>query len=132
MTTTAPVCLALVMGDFVWTDPNTGKKTILGTFNEIRPYRYPFTLPTLALYAVFSNGRGRVHIGLRVVDATDSSEEPLAATGQDFEFPDPLHTIEVPALFQNITFSGPGDYRVQARAVGQTLMERRLLLKDPP
>jgi hypothetical protein len=132
MIATAPVCLALVMGDFVWADPNSGKKTILGTFDEIQPYRYPFTLPTLAVYSVFSNGRGRVHIGLRIIDAADSGEEPIAVTAQDFDFPDPLHTIETSALFQNVTFSGPGEYRVQARAVGQTLLERRLLLKAPP
>src|SRR5262245_60821319 len=120
-----PICLGLVLSDFVWRDFYTGKQTLIGTFNRFGSSTFPCTLPMLGVYCALSGGRGKVQIGLRIVDTADPNEEPLMANTGEAQFTDPRGVIEAGFNFQNVVFPQAGEYSVQLRCAGQVLAERR-------
>jgi hypothetical protein len=122
------------MAQGIWRDPHHGGTTLLGLTNSIQPHRYPFILPTLVVYYVLADGRGRLPITVRVVEVVGEGEEVLAVSSQEVELPDPLAVAEVSVPFHNITFLHAGAYRVQVRCGSVVLLERRLLMSPvrPP
>jgi hypothetical protein len=125
-----PICLSLLLSDALHRDMNTGKFTILGTFNGLVAPHYPNTLPSLAIYYVLSGGRGQVHITTRIVSAGE--EEQVVAQNTDaFYIPDPLAMIELGHVFTDVTFPGAGAYRVQVLCGEEVLLERRLTAELP-
>lgn len=128
---TVPLCLAMLLADFVWKDPMSGKRTILGTFDGICSAHFPCVYQTLAVYCLLTGGRGKLPLALRLVDASDPSEEPLFATTQEFEVHDPRGVFEVVFGIQNAVFPHEGEYRFQLRCAGDVVMERRLVVHSP-
>jgi hypothetical protein len=123
-----PLGLGMILADFVWRDPSTGKCTILGAFDVVHSMRFPCNRPPMGVFCVLSDGRGKVQLTLRVVEAADPNEEPLIAMTQEVEFSDPRATVQLPIGIPPLTFPREGEYRVQLRCAGEVVMERRLLV----
>src|SRR5690349_963483 len=124
-----PVCLGMVLADLVWRDPGTGKHFILGTMSVIRAPGFPAVHQAgMAVYCVLTDGRGMVPLSVRLLEASDDSEEPLLVQSGEVAMAHPKTTTEAVFYFQNIVFPRPGEYRFQLRCGSQLLMERRLEL----
>jgi hypothetical protein len=128
---TVPICLAMLLADMVWKDPMSGKKTILGTFDTICSSHFPCVYQTLAVYCLLTGGRGQLPLALRLVDASDPSEEPLFVATQEFEVHDPRGVFDAVFVIQNAVFPREGEYRFQLRCGGDVVMERRLVVHRP-
>jgi hypothetical protein len=128
---TVPFCLGMLLADFVWKDPMSGKKTILGTFDGICSAQFPCVYQSLAVYCLLTGGRGKLPLALRLIDAADPNEEPLYATTQEFEIHNPRSTFESVFVIQNCVFPHEGEYRFQLRCLGDVVMERRLVVHRP-
>jgi uncharacterized protein DUF6941 len=126
-----PLGLGMVLADFIWRDPGTGKCTILGTFDTVCSNRFPCQHPPMGVFCVLSDGRGKVQLALRVVEAADPTEEPLVAMTREVEFRTPRSTVQLSIGLPPITFPREGEYRVQLRCAGEVVMERRLLVHGP-
>jgi hypothetical protein len=122
-----PYALAMVISDAIWRDPGSGKRTILGCFSVLFARRFPAVHPIMAVYAVLTDGRGKVPIKLRVVDV-DEENVPLFEANGEVVFADPRATVEIDMHIQGIRFPRPGDYRFQLFAGGEFVLERRLLV----
>ena len=122
-----PLCLALVMADAMHRDPGTGKLYILGTFSTIFASSFPSTHPLMTVYAVLTDGRGKIPIRLVIVPVEDDTD-PLADAKGELEFSDPRMVVEVSLGLPGVTFPCPGEYRVQLLAGEELLMERRLMV----
>jgi hypothetical protein len=126
-----PLALALVVCDAIWTDPWTGKRTIIGTFSTIQARHFPAKHPILSVYAAFTDGRGKVPIRLVLVDANEENE-PLFSAEAEIEFDDPRVVVELALVSNNVTFPTPGEYRLQLYSGSHPLLERRILLNQLP
>lgn len=126
-----PYPLAMVVCDNIHRDPGTGKPFILGCFTVIHARKFPATHPVMGLYIELTNGRGKVPCRVQLVDANEE-REPLWVTEADLEFPDPRMVLQMVFLLGRITFSEPGEYRIQLFACGDFLMERRILVNQIP
>jgi hypothetical protein len=89
--------LAMVVCDFVWRDPGTGKPVLLRTFSSIAASAFPCSHPVMAVFVAVTDGRRKTPIRLRLVDA-DDDKEPLLEGEVDVEWSDPRMTRAVPRL----------------------------------
>jgi len=124
-----PVPLAMVVCDYIHRDPGSGKLFILGCFSTIHAAKFPATHGVMGIYVELTNGRGKVPIHARLIDANEE-REPLWETRDEVEFNDPRIVMQMAFLLGGITFAEPGEYRCQIFACGEFLMERRILVNQ--
>ena len=117
-----PYPLAMVISDAIWTDPGTGKRTILGCFSAIFARTFPAAHAMMAVYVAVTNGRGRVVLALQIVDTVDEQDEQVLFRAEaEVEFPDPRAVMEIAYAIQNLVFPHPGEYRFQLFAGNEFL-----------
>lgn len=122
-----PVPLAMVVCDAVWRDPATGKYFILGCFSAIGAHSFPTVHPSLSAYIALTDGYGKMGLVLRLVD---TNANVLHESKVDVEFADPRTILEIALQFQHLTFSHPGEFRLQLFAGDSFVMERRVMVHD--
>ena len=108
----APVVKAFLICDQVIHDMQTGKKTLVGVFHEVRADRFPAVHPILWIYANLTNARGRSAIQIRLIDVANNH---VLGSGQPppLDIKGPLGTTEIAAQLRNVTLPQPGTYEFQ-------------------
>jgi hypothetical protein len=133
-----PIPLALIVCDYIHTDPLTRRRTLLG-LHHVRPFQaFPTPPVPLGVYASMTEYTGKVPVSLRIVDAEEARppvyEHSMELPGEM----NPLVTVECDFNIRSISFPEPGDYRVQLLAEGVAIIERKLRIdrvmarKPPP
>jgi hypothetical protein len=122
-----PEVLALVIADHVHRDDSTDKFFIMGTRASIGAAAFPFTCPSLAVYASMIDGRNETPLRLRLIDV-DEAREPVLEFETTVNFLDPTEEVEIAFRLVNLVFPEPGDYRLQLYGAGHFLRERRFLV----
>ena len=89
-----PVLQALVLADHIYVDPDTQKKTIIGTFNTIWSNQFPNQLnKSTFAYVSLTEVQGKIPLQLRYVDLQDN--KLLIKLDFEVESSDPLTSIEL-------------------------------------
>ena len=125
-----PYPLAMVVSDAVHADPSTGKKTILGTFSSILATAFPAVHPALAVFLAFTDCVGKIPLRLCLVTVDDEGD-PVFDVSSEVQSSDRRAVIEAVFQLNGVLFPEPGEYRLQAHACGQFLIERRILVINP-
>jgi hypothetical protein len=107
-----PVVKAFLVCDQIIQDAQSGKKSLIGVFHELRAERFPAVHPALWIYANLTDAHGRYHFQLRLVDVERGDVlgrgEPPA-----IDIPGPLQTTELSAQLRNVALPRPGTYEFQ-------------------
>src|SRR5215213_5928423 len=101
-----PKALAFLVCDYIHRDASTGKATLFGCFANLYAPDFPIKVPMIAVYAVVTDGHGKVPIRVKIVDA-DESIEPINDSTFEVEFTDPRMTAEVIGFLTDVTFPRP-------------------------
>jgi hypothetical protein len=125
--TIPPYALAIGICDLVYRDRGTGKRFILGCFSAIHAYDFPAVHPGIGIYIDLTNGHGQVIVKVQIVDS-DEARDPIWMTESEVVFSDPRGVAELDYLIGGLTFTEPGEYRVEVFAAGAFVIERRLLV----
>ena len=128
--TVTPYPLAMVVCDTIWTDPYTGKQTIIGTFTALGGSSFPLVHPILSVYVALTDGRGKMQIQLELVDV-DEQRDPIFEDDCEIEFTDPRMIHEMGFMVTGLQFPEPGEYRLKLSANGEFVIERRILVIGP-
>ena len=131
MGTVTPYPLAMVVCDFVWRDPYSGKNTLIGTFSVIGGTSFPLVHPSLGVYVSLTDGIGQFSVKLELTDVNDE-REPIFELEQLVEVEDPRIVLEIAFQVSEVTFPSPGEYRLKLYANQEFLIERRLILVQAP
>ncbi len=107
-----PVVKAFLICDQVIHDAQTGKKTLVGVFHELRADRFPAVHPVLWIYANLTDARGRYGFEIRFVDV-ERNKVLGNGTPPPIDIPGPLQTTELSAQLRNVQLPGPGTYEFQ-------------------
>ena len=107
-----PVVKAFLICDQVIHDAQTGKKTVVGVFHELRADRFPAVHPVLWIYANLTDARGRYSFEIRFVDV-ERNKVLGNGTPPPIDIPGPLQTTELSAQLRNVQLPGPGTYEFQ-------------------
>ena len=110
-----PDISSLIIADLVVLDKNTGKRSILCTFNRVKVSRgFPHSHASLSVYWSLSNCRG-VHdmtFSITPPATTDNPAPPqIFNTGGKIDLGnDPLQIHEMDVKIENLVFPVPGAY----------------------
>ena len=128
-----PYPLSLILCDTVYTEPQTGKKALIGLFSVLYTAGFPVCHPGFCVYLAFSDCEGTVRLKLRIVDA-DEERDPIVEVVHDFQIADRLAVMEMVWTAGAIVFPAAGEYRIQTFADDEPLLERRFIVApiQPP
>ena len=118
-----PILQALVLADHVYTDVQTGKKIIAGTFSRLWTPDFPakFGRPTYA-FVCLTGLQGDLQIHLRYVDLSASANEVLMETQPiGVKSQDPLATLELVVEVPPFPMPHEGTYAFELHAGGEML-----------
>ena len=127
MSHSAPEVLAMAICDIVIEDVESGKKSLIGLFDQVHTTQLPSLVNELNVYLCLTDGRGTFPAELRCISA--ETEEELFHTEGSIEFPDPLGVVDLHFRFQGCEFPYEGEYRFQFLCAGQLLRERKFYVK---
>jgi hypothetical protein len=116
-----PIVQALLLADHIYTDPGTGKRYILGTYNRMMATKFPHVVPKLCLFLALTGGHGSIILRLRIVDM-DEERGPLLESAQPANMANPNDIYYFPITL-SVVFPAPGAYRIQVFADNDLLRE---------
>ena len=120
-----PIVKAFLICDAIIHDAQTGKKSLIGVFHELRADRFPATHPTLWIYANLTDARGRYDFEIQLIDV--SHNKVLGkGTPPPIDISGPLQTTELSAQLRNVTLLSPGTYEFQLHANQQLVATKAI------
>lgn len=110
-----PVLKAFLVCDLVIQDAQTGKKSLIGVFHELKASHFPAVHPVLWIYANLTDAHGSYTFEIRLVDV---SQNDILGRGAPpaIEIPQPLQVTELSAQLRNVALPRPGTYEFQLLA----------------
>jgi hypothetical protein len=118
-----PTHLAMVICDAVIDDRTTGKKSLIGIFNNINASNVPCIHPRLNVFVVLTEGHGDYKMQLRCLKVNDEAEI-LKMEGQ-VSFSDPRQIVEFNCEIAGLKFPDYGDYRFEVLFDGNPIVARK-------
>jgi hypothetical protein len=127
----APYPLALILCDSVYVEPPTQRKALTGLFSAIQAVSFPVCHPSLCVYLACTDGRGNIPFKLVLIDAEEARDPIFTAEMTPNEpVDDPRAILELVFKVSNVIFPEPGEYRLQAYAGNDLLLERRVVVQQ--
>ena len=123
--TPLPVVKAFLICDQVIHDAQTGKKTLVGVFHELRAERFPAVHPVLWIYANLTDARGNYKFEIRFFDVERNNVLGQGNPPQ-INIPGPLQTTELSAQLRNVQLPGPGTYEFQLLTNGNLVATKAI------
>ena len=105
-----PLLVAALVCDVAVADPSTGKKNLIGVFDQIRVEEFPAARP-VSLYFKIADAQGRYDFDVRYVQA-DTDEILARAEGKMFAS-DRLASSDLYLPFPPLSIPNPGRYEFQ-------------------
>ena len=120
-----PIVKAFLICDQVIHDAQSGKKTLVGVFHELRAEQFPAVHPVLWIYANLTDARGKYAFEIRFFDV-ERNTVLGQGTPPEIRIPGPLQTTELSAQLRNIALPGPGTYEFQLLVNGDLIATKAI------
>ena len=129
-----PVIKAFLVCDKVIQDAQSGKKSLIGIFHEIRANRFPTLHPELYIYANMTDAHGHYDFEIRFVNVSSGGQVMGTSQPSPIDIPGPLKTTELSAFLRRLELPSPGMYEFQLIANGQLAATKaiRVSALNPP
>jgi hypothetical protein len=120
-----PVLKAFLVCDQIIHDAQTGKKSLIGVFHELRADRFPALHPALWIYANITDARGNYDFEIRMVEV---GRNDVMGSGRPppIEISGPLQTTELSAQLRNVALPRAGTYEFQLSANGELIATKAI------
>ena len=118
-----PSGLAIVVCDQIIEDKLTGKKSLIGIFNNIAAQQFPCRHPQISVFVSLTEGRGQCQARLRI--AHEESDTVIADVNGQIQFPDIHAVVELVFNLVGLTFPEPGLYAIEFHCADALVLERR-------
>jgi hypothetical protein len=109
-----PSVVAMLVCDQIVIEQGTGKKSLIGVFENIFTQGFPSQLSRVAVYVKMVDALGKYNLRLRLVKLKD--ETPLADITLDADVKDSLVGVEIALNMVNLPIPEPGKYEFQLYA----------------
>jgi len=119
----APTGIAIVICDQIIEDKLTGKKSLIGIFNQIATQSFPCRHPQVCVFVSLTEGRGQCAARLRIVH--DESDHVVAEVNGNIQFPDVHMVVELNFSLVGLVFPEPGVYAIEFYCDDALVLERR-------
>ena len=128
----SPTGLAIVICDQIIEDKLTGKKSLIGIFNQIGTQNFPCRHPQVCVFVSLTEGRGQSAARLRIVH--DESSHVVAEVNGNIQFPDVNVVVELNFNLVGLVFPEPCMYSIEFYCDDAIILERRFTVSHvkPP
>lgn len=121
-----PIPLAMIICDTVIEDRLTGKKSLIGIFNNISVHKLPCQHPTINVFFALTEGIGEYKGCLRCAKL-DTNEVIMNLNGP-LPFPNRLATVEFNFELKNVVFPSEGQYIFELLCDDQPVISRKFIV----
>jgi hypothetical protein len=126
-----PVVNAMLMCDHVHRDRSTGKYTLLGLFDAVRPTGYPGAITGVGVYLKLTNMRGAYNLSLAWVRGDSEAELARVPTPPVIRVTDPLARVEVPIHVSTpLPVPEPGRYLLRLYANARHVQDLAIIATE--
>ncbi len=125
-----PVAKAMLVCDKVITEAGTGKKSLIGIFENINAYKFPCAHHFLAVYVKLTDANGKYKFRLEMVDLEDNSVIGKGEIPEEIEINDPLVSRELIFNLAALKFKHPGKYEFRIRANDEVFGQKTFLVRQ--
>ncbi|MDD4183280.1 MAG: hypothetical protein PHT53_05625 [Candidatus Omnitrophica bacterium] len=113
-----PVIKALLVCDYIITDRNGGKNSLIGIFENINCKTFPHIHGNLGVYVNFSDALGDYEFKLELIDL--SNNEAIGHSNPiKTNFNDTVESFNLAFLLSGLKFDHPGKYLFKLSANGE-------------
>lgn len=129
-----PTCLGLMICDTVLEDVRTHNKSLINMFNGILTPAVPARHDKMCVFLVFTGGRGRVPVKLRLCHDQEYEKDLLPPMGGDVDFPphNPHAVVDMVFEIRGFVFPQFGSYTFEILCNEVPLVSRRFTVSPPP
>lgn len=124
-----PIALAMVICDTVIEDKKTGKKSLIGLFNNVTSNKVPCIHPRLNVFISLTEGNGDYIGKLKCIYVDEG--KPLAELSGPFIFSSPNQIIELNFEIRGVPLPKYGNYRFEFFCNNEMLIARKFKLSPP-
>ncbi len=126
-----PVLDGILLCDQIIEDRLTGKKTLVGIFQEILAVKFPCIHPTLWIYAAISDAEGEYEFELRLLDGESLNMIGTSKTGH-IRIQNRLQRTEIQIRMDGLPLAKPGQYIFQFLTNGQLIADKPFYAREMP
>ena len=123
-----PQVNALLLCDQVIVDKYTGKKTLVGIFENINTKKFPIQHPSISVYANLTDAKGVYKIKVTIDDLSNGHEVGEAVI-PEITLGDRLATNEIIMNLQGLRFDHAGKYALNLNVNGELIASKTFLLQ---
>ena len=105
-----PKANAMLICDYVITEEETHKKSLIGIFENIRAAKFPCTHHALSVYIKLTDAKGNYRFRLELIDLTNNAMTGKSEIPKDVFIESPLFTHELVFELRGLKFDHPGEY----------------------
>ncbi len=120
---------AFLVCDQVIQDAQTGKKSLIGVFHELKASRFPAIHPSLWIYANLTDAHGQYTFEIRLLDV-GRNEVLGRGAPPAIEIPGPLQVTELSAQLRNVQLPTAGTYEFQLLANDQLVATKAIRVAE--
>lgn len=122
-----PIPLALVICDGIYTDPHTGRKTLLGLYDEYLSRVFPAVVPVCHFYAEITECLEPIRLRVRITLADPEAEATWESDPLEVVPDSPLSRTALEWGVSELTFPDIGVYMVELVDEFERVILSRLL-----
>lgn len=132
MTTTVPKANAMLICDYVITEQGTGKKSLIGIFENIGAAQFPFIHQAMSVYVKLTEARGDYQFRLELVDLKNDRILSKGDLPNQIHINHPLETRELIFNFMGLKFDQPGQYEFRIYANDRIFGQKAFMVSQVP
>lgn len=127
------MALALIVCDQVIVEHGTGKKTLVGIFNQVNCRKFPARHPQFSIFVSIHGGKGTYQARITITrEAGDVTTPPLISVSGPIKLDMPMHVVEIHFKLGNFVFPDKGIYAVNFLCDDDLIMTRPFMVAEVP
>jgi hypothetical protein len=126
--TPVPKTNAMLICDYVITEEETHKKSLIGIFENIRAAQFPCIHHFLTVYIKLTDAKGDYRFRLELTDLKNNTVMGKSEIPEVIHFESPLATHELVFNLRNLRFDHPGEYEFRIFADDKIFGQKTFLV----
>ena len=125
-----PKANAMLICDYVITEHESGKKSLIGIFETISAGQFPVIHHALSVYVKLTDANGSYRFQLDLVDLQNDDLLSKCEIPNELKISNPLKSSELVFNLHGLKFPHPGEYEFRIFANGRIFAQKAFLVSE--
>lgn len=122
-----PCGLSIILCDDIIEDKHSGKKSLIGIFNGVSSFHFPFQLAKMVIFITLMGGNGKYKVKMRI---KNPQHKHLIEAEGEIEINHPFQVVDLTFALYNIPFSLTGRYVIEFLCNDEFIFERHFMAEQ--